>query len=176
MQNASQQTKSLDVQAFVQKLIANKKVLIIIGVILLIILLFSRCGKDGGNGDGGKGSLGAISGTWSCCGSVTDQYSFGYFRVNSLEISKEGIKGDSSYADYAVSAKDVKVEKEDGIKYYIYHADMTKSGGMDLDKGIEYPNETMDTQIRLFIEDEGTMKYEIYLEGDWHPVARYEKE
>ena len=124
--SASSQTKSFDIQALVQRIIANKKVLIIIGAVLLIILLFSRCGKDGEN-KGRKNTLSSIAGNWELAGTSKDQYSFNYQPIENIEISKDGIKASSVYVKYAVSAKDVAVEEDDGITYYVYNAVVYKN-------------------------------------------------
>lgn len=167
-QNGLSQVNAESVQALVQKMIKNKKILAIIGVILLIILLFARCGKDGGNSggkSGGKNSLSSIEGHWEQNAETCDDYSFCYTAMYEIKITKEGIKGSGGGAEWAVSAKDVTIENVGGTDYYCLNGVMYNWNTF----------EKLNTRIGLYLQDDGKLKCEIFLEGGWHPVARYVK-
>lgn len=113
-----------------------------------------------------------IIGSWKRSNNVTgDNYaSWAYEPIQLLEISSQGILGNAvTETVYSVSAKDVENKTEGGITYHYFTGEMRTKPNAD--NGAE----RLKTEIRLYINEDGKLCYEIYTpqDKDWVLIARY---
>lgn len=166
-----------------RKLITCGACIISIQLIVILVLLFggksnSQIVKKNAIVKEAESPLSEILGQWKLnCNIGSSSWASVCHACRYIEIVPEGIKGlcdiypnGEEIIFYTVSASDVEVKEEEGVKYYYYTGNMETR---DDNSQIIH----IDMQNRLFINEDGYLQNQIYdsRDGYWQSISTAER-